>query len=106
MGDRLEIHRGDEVFTIFVEALSNQRGPAQQAQTLYRETEESRLAREALKQRREIAAEPASFIKHGRPTKKEGRELRRSRRLLKQCRCETRNVKKACVFKKEPQAFY
>ena len=37
VGDRLEIHRGDEVFTIFVEALSNQRGPAQQAQTLYRE---------------------------------------------------------------------
>lgn len=79
VGDRLEIHRGDEVFTIFVEALSNQRGPVQQAQTLYRETEESRLAREALKQRREIAAEPASFIKHGRPTKKEGRELRRFR---------------------------
>ena len=79
IGDRLEIHRGEEVFTVFVEGLSNQRGPAQQAQLLYRETEESKMAREALKLRRSIAAEPASFIKHGRPTKKEGRELRRFR---------------------------
>lgn len=79
IGDRLEIHRGEEVFTVFVEGLSNQRGPAQQAQLLYRETEESKIAREALKVRRSIAAEPASFIKHGRPTKKEGRELRRFR---------------------------
>ena len=77
VGDRLEIHRGPEVFVVYVEGLSNQRGPASQAQALYRETEESRLAREKMKAQREIAAEPASFIKRGRPTKKDGRLLRR-----------------------------
>ena len=62
VGDRLEIRRGDEVFVVYVEALSNQRGPA-----------------EAAKERRQIAFEPASTIRHGRPTKREGRELRRLR---------------------------
>ena len=37
-GDRLEITRGEEKFTVYVEALSTARGPAAVAQTLYRET--------------------------------------------------------------------
>ena len=78
VGDRLEIRRGDEVCVVYVEALSNQRGP-EAARKLYRETEESLQAREAAKERRQIAFEPASTIRHGRPTKREGRELRRLR---------------------------
>ena len=78
-GDRLEIHRGQEVFTVYVEALSNQRGPAAQAQTLYRETQESVEARARAREMQKLAAEPALAVDRGRgrPTKKEGRELRR-----------------------------
>lgn len=79
VGDRLEIRRGDEVFVVYVKALSNQRGPAEAARKLYRETDESLQAREAARERRQIAFEPASTIRHGRPTKREGRELRRLR---------------------------
>lgn len=41
-GDRLTVERGDERFDIFVEKISTVRGPAPVAQTLYRETDESK----------------------------------------------------------------
>lgn len=78
VGDKLEIRRGEEVFTVYVEGLSSTRGSASVAQTLYRETEESREAREALAARRKMAPEPAATIRGGRPTKAEGRALRRA----------------------------
>ena len=77
IGDRLEIRRGDEIFNVTVEGLSGQRGPATEAQKLYRETEESRLSREQRKEILRLASEPAAAIRKGRPTKREGRELRR-----------------------------
>jgi ribosome-associated heat shock protein Hsp15 len=46
VGDALRIARGEEVFEIAVTGLSDTRGPASVAQTLYAETEASRLARE------------------------------------------------------------
>lgn len=76
VGDRLSIRRGDEVFHVYVEALSNVRGPAIEAQKLYRETEESRMQRTQMKEMLRLASEPASYIKQGRPTKKDGRTLR------------------------------
>lgn len=76
VGDRLSIRRGDEVFHVYVEALSNVRGPASEAQKLYRETEESRMQRTQMKEMLRLASEPASYIKQGRPTKKDGRTLR------------------------------
>ena len=76
VGDRLSIRRGDEVFHVYVEALSNVRGPASEAQKLYRETEESRMQRIQMKEMLRLASEPASYIKQGRPTKKDGRTLR------------------------------
>ena len=45
-GTPLKIARGDEIFEIVVVALSQQRGPAKLARTLYEESETSRLARE------------------------------------------------------------
>lgn len=75
-GDRLEIHRSGEVFHVYVEALSLQRGPAGAAQKLYRETPESLAARMEAKERRKVAFEPADTIRQGRPTKREGRKLR------------------------------
>ena len=77
IGDRLEIRRGDEIFNVTVEGLSGQRGPATEAQKLYRETEESRLSREQRKEILRLASEPAAAIRKGRPTKREGRDLRR-----------------------------
>lgn len=46
-GDALKVQRGDELFDLQVLALSDTRGPASIAQTLYAESEESRAQREA-----------------------------------------------------------
>ena len=46
-GDELRIQRGEETWVVHVEELSDRRGPASEAQKLYRETEESRVNREA-----------------------------------------------------------
>lgn len=75
-GNLLEIRRGEEVFKVYVEGLSHTRGPAAVAQKLYRETQESKTTREARAAAAKIAFEP-SVARKGRPTKKEGRELRR-----------------------------
>lgn len=49
VGDALRVTRGDEVFEVEVLALSDTRGPASVAQTLYRESESSRVQREQLR---------------------------------------------------------
>lgn len=46
VGDSVRATRGDEVFEVEVLALSDVRGPASVAQTLYRESEASRAQRE------------------------------------------------------------
>ena len=76
-GDRLTVERGEERFEIFVEKISAVRGPAPVAQTLYRETVESREKRERASEMRKIAMEPASTIAKGRPTKRDARLIRR-----------------------------
>ena len=45
VGDAMRIARGDEVFEIVVAGLSEQRGPASVAQTLYTESDESKTKR-------------------------------------------------------------
>ncbi|UTA53644.1 RNA-binding S4 domain-containing protein [Lysobacter soli] len=47
VNDALRIVRGEEIFEVDVRSLSDTRGPASVAQTLYAETEASRQAREA-----------------------------------------------------------
>ncbi len=76
-GDRLTVERGEERFEIFVEKISAVRGPPPVAQTLYRETDESREKRERASEMRKIAMEPASTIAKGRPTKRDARLIRR-----------------------------
>ena len=76
IGDRVRIRKGPDEYQVTVRRLSERRGPAKQAATLYEETAESRLARERLAALRR--AGPAySFRQGGRPTKKERRELNR-----------------------------
>jgi ribosome-associated heat shock protein Hsp15 len=61
-GDRLRIRRGEETWSIVVEAVSATRGSASIAEKLYRETEASRAARDALREQRRLegAAGPAT----------------------------------------------
>jgi ribosome-associated heat shock protein Hsp15 len=70
VGDVLRITKGEIAWTIVVRGLSERRGPARVAATLYDETPESLLARELASQRRrtERLARP---IVEGRPTKRE-----------------------------------
>ena len=55
-GTTLRIARGEERFEVVVLALSAQRGPASVAQALYRETDASRNARDAMRERRRMEA--------------------------------------------------
>ena len=74
-GDLVGMRREGQVRTVLVQALSDLRGPAPQAQLLYAETPESLQAREAFAQQRRYAREPAQSIEHGRPTKRDRRAL-------------------------------
>ncbi len=73
----VQIERGGERLEVRVAALSCVRGPASVAQTLYEELAESRERRQQLAAMRKLAAEPALAIPKGRPTKRDGRALRR-----------------------------
>ena len=59
LGDAMKIVRGEETFVIEVVAISAKRGSAVIARTLYRESDESRLARET--RRAELAAARAGY---------------------------------------------
>lgn len=58
-----------------VRAVSQVRGPAPVAQLLYEETASSLSAREAAREARRQGIEPAQAIAHGRPTKRDRRQL-------------------------------
>ena len=73
-GDALAIRVGDFEWRITVKALSDKRGPAEQARKLYEETEASRAERERRQDLRRWGAEPASELK-GRPTKRDRRRI-------------------------------
>lgn len=74
-GDQVEMRQDALWRTFTVVALSPVRGPAPLAQGLYLETEASVAARQAAAAQRRLAAEPASAIEHGRPTKRDRRQL-------------------------------
>ena len=75
VGDVLNIRTGQMTREVEVKGLSNQRGPAPQAQALYAETPASITAREAAAEARRLAPEPAATIEQGRPTKQDRRRL-------------------------------
>jgi len=73
-GDALVIRIGDYEWTVKVLALSDKRGSATIARTLYEEGEESRQKRALEVAKRRRFNEPASTLK-GRPTKRDRRTL-------------------------------
>src|SRR6185369_4744949 len=73
-GDGLVIRIAEFDWSIVVRALSEQRGPAPQAQRLYEESEASRAERQKRADQRRWGSEPALQLK-GRPTKKNRRLL-------------------------------
>ncbi len=70
----LHIKNDSGDFEVEVLALSEMRGPASVAQTLYRETEESRAARQRAAEERKAMPHFEDF-REGRPTKRDRREL-------------------------------
>jgi ribosome-associated heat shock protein Hsp15 len=71
-GDALAIRITDYEWQVTVKALSDKRGPAEQARKLYDETAESRAERERRMDLRRWGTEPAAALK-GRPTKRDRR---------------------------------
>ena len=75
LGELVSLRREGLTRTVQVLAISDVRGSAPIAQLLYSETPESLQARELHSQQRRFAREPALSIAHGRPTKRDRREL-------------------------------
>jgi ribosome-associated heat shock protein Hsp15 len=78
VGDLLRVKNPSGEFQIEVLALSEMRGPAPVAQTLYRETEASRELRLKLAEERK-AMPPVETTREGKPSKRDRREIARLR---------------------------
>jgi ribosome-associated heat shock protein Hsp15 len=72
IGDELTIHKGHMEWVVVVLGLSNKRGPATVARTLYEETESSITNREVQKQERSLF-----YAGQTMPAKKPGKRDRR-----------------------------
>ena len=76
VGEKLEIIRGEERFEVIVKALSGKRGNAAAAQALYEETPGSLQKRLLIRENSKMMPMPGSDY-HGRPTKRDGRKIRK-----------------------------
>lgn len=79
VGDEIRIRQGPYEHQIVVRELSDRRGPAARAATLYEETPASQAAREVLAI--QLKSLHAAFVpEQGRPTKKDRREIEKLKR--------------------------
>ena len=78
LGDQLRITNEAGVFEVEVLRLNEVRGPATVAQTMYRESEASRLARAKAAEDRKLMLEAGGFTE-SRPTKQDRRAINKLR---------------------------
>lgn len=78
IGDHLHVKNDSGEFEVEVLAVSEMRGPAAVAQTLYRETDASRELRAKLAEQRR-AMPPVEWERVGKPSKRDRREMNRFR---------------------------
>ena len=79
VGDELRIRLGPYEHRVTVRGLSERRGPASVATTLYEESEESARARAALAEQHRLT-QSAMHTESGRPTKRDRRQIEDLRR--------------------------
>jgi ribosome-associated heat shock protein Hsp15 len=75
VGDTLTLWQGQVKRTVVVKGISGQRASAPIAQQLYEETPQSLEQRAKAAENRRLSPEPAASIAHGRPTKRDRRDL-------------------------------
>ena len=78
-GDEVKIRMGPYEHIVMVRGLSERRGPASVAQTLYEETAASLASREKLSEQLRMAPPAFVYEEKGRPTKRDRREIERVR---------------------------
>ena len=78
VGDVVTMRSGPVLRTITVLGISGQRGGAPAAALLYQETAESIAARALAAEQRRLGMEPAVTLEHGRPTKRDRRDLEKA----------------------------
>jgi ribosome-associated heat shock protein Hsp15 len=75
VGHLLSIRQGAVEKTVIVKGISAMRGSAPVAQLLYEETTDSLAKRTREAEQNRLAREPAHSIEHGRPTKRDRRQI-------------------------------
>lgn len=78
VGDVLTIWQAQLPRTVVIMGISEQRGSATIAQQLYAETPESIEKRAKAAEQRRLSPEPAMTLEHGRPTKRNRRDLEKT----------------------------
>ena len=78
VGEVLTVWQAKIARTVVVLGISEQRGPAPLAQLLYAETQESLQLRAVALERQRLSPEPALTLEHGRPTKRNRRDLQKA----------------------------
>ena len=74
--DRICVRRGSYEWTVIAKAVSRLRGPAERAQLLYDETEDSKAKREAAVAQMKLER-PPEFAAPARPSKQDRRDITR-----------------------------
>ena len=75
VGDTITLRQGPLTRTVLVRGISHQRAGAPVAQTLYEETAASLALKATAAEQRRMGFEPAASQIHGRPTKRDRRDL-------------------------------